>query len=379
MDNLIKLPKIDNNLKLGLFFAIMKAMLSFTPVKNMIPQVDEILTVLVATCFTIVIFQKKFTIKIFLIHVLLTVLAVVTSYFTGNVTIFFSLLTIFAIREEKNVIYFIMKYEILILFFIFLLAFYFQNLIVYDYNSERYLFSFGLSHSNVFACVVFNIILMWMWCNYKNLTFKKMLNIVGLFVFLYLLNGSKTAVIVGIFSVILLYFSLGEQHYINKLLMYVAQSIVPVLSVFCFLLITKYDEKNKIITMIDTLLTGRVKLGAFAHYKYGWTILGQFTDGSKNFGWDESWQMRSYGTFDNLYSSMIINYGIIWLIVISIAFFCLARKKDNRINCMLIIWAIYAVSEVHGMYGFFGFPILLSSLLLERKIGNLENERNFQI
>ena len=363
----IKFPRIDSYLNLGLFLFIFKTMISATKIDVLFPQIDNILTCLIVFFLSIVIFKKKFTLKILCIHILLVLFGMSTSYFCKNIAIFIPLITIFAIREERNIIYLMMKYEICVLILIFIYALYNNNLFWYDYKSSRYFLNAGFNHPNFLGCVVYNILLMWIWCNYGKLTKKVLRLICCLFIITFLLTGSKTVFLIGLIVATLIYSSYSEKLYVKKILHYTAKFIIPTLSVIFYLLITKYNEANIVVSTINKLLTGRVKLAAYANYQYGLTFLGQFVDGTKSFGWNETWQMSHFGTFDNLYTCMLINYGIIWLIIISVAFYYLSRKENNLINCMLISWALYGVTEIQGMSGFLGFPIFFAAILIERK------------
>lgn len=363
----ISLPPINNCLKMGLFLLSLKVLLSFSTIDTFIPKFDLALSVVSVAFLTISILQKKFTIKSFAISMLIIALACYSSYLIKNTTLFITIITIFAIREEKDIIQFLMKYEILIVLVITLVFVSIHNIGLYNEIEQVYGFYYVFSHANVFACIIYNIITMWIWSNYERLTPKTLLIIAFIFVVTYFITYTKTVLLLGICTTILIYFSLKENQSINKLLSYIASAIIPVLSFVFYYLISYYDNTNRVITTLDNFLTGRIRLGAYAYYHFGSTWFGQYLEKNTIFGWDEYWQMSKFTTFDNMYTTFIVRYGIVWLVLLAIVFYLLAKKKNNLINCMLIIWAIYAITEAHIINGFLGFPILLAALLLERK------------
>lgn len=158
--------------------------------------------------------------------------------------------------------------------------------------------------------------------------------------------------------------SKSEKKWINEGLAFVSGWIVPVLSLAFWYTTVNYQSSGSIIKIIDTFMTGRLKLGAYAYEHYGFTLFGQVVEKETRFGYDALWNMSKFSTFDNLYTKLMINNGIIWLVIIAVSFFCLSRRKNNIMNCMIIIWAIYGISEGHGLNGYLCFPILFLTLLL---------------
>jgi hypothetical protein len=116
---------------------------------------------------------------------------------------------------------------------------------------------------------------------------------------------------------------------------------------------------------MDTFLNARIRLGAYAYNRYGLTILG------RNFlsfhaVWDEKWKLNWF-TFDCTYSYLMINMGVIWIVFIALIFWKLADYKSNKVNIAIVVWSLYAVSEVHALNSFLCYPILLTVLLFEKK------------
>ena len=126
------------------------------------------------------------------------------------------------------------------------------------------------------------------------------------------------------------------------------------------------------IRVVDTFMTGRLKLGAYAYEHYGFTLLGQVVEKGTKFGYDALWNMSRFTTFDNLYTKLMINNGIIWLVIIAVSFWRLAKLKNNILSCMIIVWAVYAITEGHGLNGYLCFPIFFIALIIDKNRDDLE-------
>ena len=126
-----------------------------------------------------------------------------------------------------------------------------------------------------------------------------------------------------------------------------------------------YTTGHSIVRFLDTMLSNRIKLGAYGFANYGITMFG---DNMMNniVVWDSYWRLNSH-TFDCLYSYLAMNQGLIWLIISSVLFFALAKKSDMKINICIIVWAFYGITEVHGLNGYQCFPVLLLVLLFNHK------------
>lgn len=51
----------------------------------------------------------------------------------------------------------------------------------------------------------------------------------------------------------------------------------------------------------------------------------------------------------------------------------LSRKKSNKINIFIIVWALYSITEAAGLNCFLSFLIMMSVFLFDRKkSGNIK-------
>ena len=89
--------------------------------------------------------------------------------------------------------------------------------------------------------------------------------------------------------------------------------------------------------------------------------------------WTPEWQLN-YFTLDCTYTSLWVNIGWMWIIILMVCFLMLAKRKEIKISLFIIMWALYAISEVHGLDAYLCFPILMVVLLLNNQIGFDDNK-----
>lgn len=69
----------------------------------------------------------------------------------------------------------------------------------------------------------------------------------------------------------------------------------------------------------------------------------------------------------------MISRGIVFIILCFTIFVLLSRKKSNKINIFIIVWALYSITEAAGLNCFLSFLIMMSVFLFDRKkSGNIK-------
>lgn len=364
MERRLTLPKPKTYAQYGIIILVLKVFLSYTVFENMIPYSDTLLSLFAVLFLGLSILNKGYTIKMLFVYGIVALLGLYSSYCVGNVMLFTTILTILAIYNENRTIFFLYKYEVTVFVALSVLSMVTGNVKRYvDEGMSLYL-DFGFSHPNVAAAMLFNIMIMWIWLSYDRLKSSTYLKLEMFSFVVYFLTGARTTLVVGLITILLIGISKSEKEWIKNGLAVVAGWIVPILSLAFLYTTVNYQSSGAIVKAIDTLMTGRLKLGAYAYEHYGFTFFGQIVEKGTRFGYDAAWNMSKFSTFDNLYTKLMINNGIVWLVIIAVSFFCLSRLKNNLVNCMIIVWAIYGISEGHGLNGYLCFPILFLTLLL---------------
>lgn len=362
-------------LYIGMLLMIIKVSFSLSSIVPYNDYIDSSLSFASAACLAIHILQKKYSIKRLIIYLAVAVLAVYSSVKIGHYPLLITVITCLAISDESiekvgryifncerlflclHTIYAIMRY-----------LFINESLYVVMSGTNRY--HFGMQHPNRFSIYLFNLIVLWLFLNFKRL---KNIHLVVIFIInivLYELTKTRTNYINTIILIVLFFLIINTDNKFRKLIKIIAQYITPVLAVITMLFIRLYLNGNELALRMDDVFSARIRLGAYMYHKYGLTWLGENV--SYSVEWDTTWKLSNL-TFDNAYSYLCISQGIIWLLILCVLFFRLAKKYDTRVHFAIIVWALYGVTEIHGLNGYLSFPIFLTALLLNNE-NNIETD-----
>lgn len=358
-------------INLGTFIMSIKVSCDISAIFRLTYIFDNILITLALICFVLEIVKNRYSFKTLIVCGLLGFLAIITGLITTNYAIVITVVFILAIRKKDldNIISIIFITQLIFLIVHLFISVYF--LIIGDSN-YLYIIEKGLTrwkfcfvHPNAVSSYLFNLIIMWMWLNLKklnNIYFYISSLVIILFSFF---TKTRTTVFASVIFLILLY--LQYHNRCIKKIKKIAQLIVPSLFLITYVFMTNYTDGYNTILKIDNLLTGRIKLSAYVYNNYGLTFWGQPIEYLSKIQWDPIWQLNSF-TFDNLYSEILCNLGIIWMIVVVISIYLLIKKTNRNIDCFIIAWALYGITEVAGVNTFYCFPLIfLTKLLTQNK------------
>lgn len=363
----MRIPKVNSALLWGVLIMCIKTLYSLTDVVPYSDAVDNILTAVSVLLLVISILHEKYSFGTLLIYGVITSISLFSVIKTGNYGFLITIIVCLAIREKKidDFLNYVFKYQLVFFVFHTFIAIALASVGVIPMvkvigGVER--FSFGFSHPNTFSAYLFNLLILWAWNNYDRIRTKHIIGIMTIStIAVYLTKTRTTFLLVVIFCVLLV--ASKKARILQKACSTVAKYIVPICTGLTLLCVYLYLTGNKLVTYVDELLTGRIKLGAYGLTHYGYTFWGQYVE-KANIAWEQGWGLYKF-TFDNLYTCLAINQGILWIIVVSVLFFLLAKKKDNKVNVFLITWALYGITEVHGLNGFLCFPVFLVVLLFD--------------
>ena len=233
------------------------------------------------------------------------------------------------------------------------------NLFIFDRGQLRATFGFG--NPNTFSVYIFNLILMWLWLNFKKINTSQLF-LTGCFGLVIVLMTKTRTMLIDIIVLLFLCY-LFRFSWFDKISSFIAKICIPILFTFIWGTVLLYQRGSMIAYVIDSLLNARIKLGAFALDHFGISILGQYLLDFQ-IVWDETWGLNNF-TFDCIYTYLMVNQGVIWLILLAFIFYKLAKLNSGKVNIFLIVWALYGVTEVHGLNGFLCMPIFLSAFVFK--------------
>lgn len=362
---------------LGLFLAIAK---NFLSTSNIIPYpdiIDDIVSAFMLIIFLIVIIKEKYSTQNLIIYILISGIALYGAFITGYKIIAVSILIILAIRQEpiNNIARFLFHYKFLLLLIntvsaLMLTAVGLTNIGGYYENGARYRIHFGYGMPGHFADCVLDLIILWIWINYKNIKTQDYIKLFLISIFTYICTDSRLLLIISMFLVLSVYI-IKHTRRIDWLLQKMVILIVPVLTLFMMSMTRLFAEGNSFAYKVDSLLNTRIRLNGYRLEQYGTTLLGQNCPLISN-GFSWIW-LSNGGAFDNIYMWLMINMGIVWLLIITICFWIFAKKNHPLINLLMIVWSLCAMIDMDFLNAMCCFTILLMTLLLDR-----ENDENYK-
>ena len=234
--------------------------------------------------------------------------------------------------------------------------------------NDRLRFKGGYDHSNVLSCFIQSCLLMFAWLRFRRITPNQFGWMTVVTVLTFIMSRSRAGLLLNIFTLLILILAQNDNKLVKKLLDFAFPLLFPAQVAFIFLAQKYYTSGNGAAHLLDTLLTGRIKYAAYGYLRSGMTLLPRYLDYADSgvISWTPEWNLNTF-TFDCLYSFLLMQMGILWIVVISALFIWMRKKLDFRNKVFLLIWMLFSVVEIHGLNCFKFFPLLLISTLLSEK------------
>lgn len=329
--------KIKSGLELGIVLMIAKTILLSSvnlPYSN---TIDNVLTIAVCMIFMFSIWKQDYQIKRLIFSGVLVLAALYSSVKIDNSALLITVLTCLAIRDSdiERILHFMFSY--LFLFFLiqiswsFILWMFGKGEIYYYYQGQL-VFHLGYGNKNKLSIIIYNLILMWTYLNFDRIHMKHVVVLCVISCLTFLLARTKTFLIEIVVTLLLLTVLNMKKPVFDKMIHLISGILFPSLFVVTNFLVVHYLDNNRIVNMINKLLTNRIRLGAYAYENYGFTLLGQTIN--YNIEWDRTFGLTAF-TFDNVYSFLAMNQGILWGMILTICLWKLSRLKEKGLVTVL--------------------------------------------
>ena len=228
-----------------------------------------------------------------------------------------------------------------------------------DYTAPRH--QFLLQHSNTFSMLLLWTILGYLYSNYEKLNKRKVVICWLIYYFFYQFADSNSGLmILTVVSVILLV-KLIFGDLINGLITFMAKYLFIILAVFFNIMMVSYTHltgrMREIWISIDEFFTGRLKYGAYAYDKAGFTLLGQLIPYDGKTYWQGFWIDGI--ARDNTYMFLSVVYGLVYTFVVAFLFWKYSSKAKFEEKLMIVAYSLYAMMEMYVTYTYFCFAIIL--------------------
>ena len=356
-----------------LYFAlavyVLEQVLFFSDIFPFSVGTEKVLKLIYVLTIAVVFLLQDYSPKLYLAYGLLGAACVLTRLGSGLMFWVYSVITILALRQEDiSDVFRFLRWCLTIFLLILTLAFavkYFQGqrqFIEID-NVGRRRVRLAFVHANTLAIYILNLILLWIWEKYDSIGPKAIASLLLISLAVYLLTDCRTAFLCEMLLCLMIVLA----KYGGKaagLLHFGARWAAPAAAVFMLACSMMWLAPNRgpFLEKANHLLSGRVYLSAYAVKHFGFTLFGQSMP-LDPVTVSPEWP-TPFIALDCVYSVFCCCIGAIWLILICVSFYKLAKLRDLRISIFLILWAFYGASETLTLYVILFSPLLLVSILL---------------
>ena len=232
---------------------------------------------------------------------------------------------------------------------------------IYDGSRVVTRFSLGFSQPNYLGSHLFIICLCLIYLMFKKMSLKIGALILVLDAFIYLTCYSRTSFILVI--AILVVTSLANRMNQIRVNAYrpVEKILVwfPVIVLILVMICTVFYNENA-LSLINNLMSNRLRYAHEYYLEYGFSILGQPVDFSEI-------TIRSY-TIDCAYAYLAIRFGIIWTLAFTYAFYRIEKEavKKQRLDIIVLIvtTTLWGLSETYYFRIQYNFVLILIGALI---------------
>lgn len=221
--------------------------------------------------------------------------------------------------------------------------------------------TYFMSHANTVTMYIVWTSLEYIYCTYEKLTMQKLLGIWLINFISHYFTDSNTGFIVATFVTIFIICDKYKKETIMKLVHLGARYGFLMCSVIFNLMIVSYTSLSgpllELFHKIDDFFTGRLLYGAVTYDLKGCTLMGRILYFDKKTYWLGHWFDTI--TCDNTYVWFFVCYGMLYIILLSFAFWWIGKKTTNIEKIMIFSYVFYAAMENYVINVVFCFPLFL--------------------
>lgn len=234
----------------------------------------------------------------------------------------------------------------------------------YQDDKVGYYNTYGFCHRNVLGANMAVICLVWFYLRYRKLKIQDIVVWSAISLVTYKIALSRTSLIMMVLTIFGVFAFQKKEELILGLPK--IKKIVPGLflammfvSIVCTIF---YTQDQWIWQIIDKIFTKRIRFANYCYQEYGLSFFGQrlpFVSSIEA----QNGEIKKL-ILDNAYMRAILYYGIIPGGVFLFSYFkalsCSIRKKNGVLALMLLIFAVYGLSERYMLDVFYQFPLLIA-------------------
>ncbi len=359
-----------NLIKLSIGALAIKVMSSVSLLMPWNLWIDNMVVILSICVLCFKMFETKMKLCKFLIMTFLALFTLFTCVQMKQYDLLISMIAIYLLMNEDIEVYISLIYKIqVVMIVIHLVLAGVLSLVGYAdqfwiFTGTRFRFNGGFFHPNVLASYISSCMLMYIWKRFGKITANRFAGLLLVIIGSYVISRSRTNFLINLLLLFLTIVGQEKKQFFDKVLNKILRFAFPALAIFVYVLQTRYLTWNRWILLIDSLLTGRIKYAAYAYWRSGTTLFPRFLDYAQSgwVEWNEQWNLNTFA-FDNAYSFIWMQMGAVWFVIISMIIWVFVKRIDYKTKIFVLIWIVFAMTEVHGFNCFKFFPILLLCFL----------------
>lgn len=375
IDSTVRIPIPRNAVEYGVIILVIKTVLSSSSMWKPSSTGDNVLTLVAVALFAYSILNKRYCVRRLMLYAVVTFIFAIICINVGLIGLFITVITCIAICDEdlERIIRLIFCYEFLLVLIHCLFGAiytlqgrpYYVLYWVYGENISYRRYSLGLGHPNSLAVYAFNLIVMYLWLRFDRLRLRDYLRVIVAEFLVYNITKTRTSLYLFVLTLLLTLFYSRRRS--SRFIRFLAEIEIPVFSIFTYAMVVLFESGNALSSKVNKVLTGRILYGDFAYRTVGLTWFGRDMNEILT-AWDADYGLKNGGfTFDNIYTYSMMCIGIVVLVMICIAFYLVARRGNLRNNLFILLWGLYAMTEVQGLNCYMLFPILFVALLFGKR------------
>lgn len=225
-----------------------------------------------------------------------------------------------------------------------------------------------LGHPNYVSLIIISTYLAYTYLIYDKKDYLQYVIGILLIVLLGFTTRSRTAMlIIGLIMAMLIISKIKiKKEFIAKVFKLISKYAFVFIAIFTFIFLC-FGSKEYTVTdkKIDNIISGRIWYSEKGYRQNDLTLLG------KGIPYDEQGLI-----LDNLYAKSVVNYGIVYLFILSYLFVENNKYMKTNDNIVIIVFTIYSISEALMTNTTLSIPLLiLGDCIFNRSFKDGDKER----
>lgn len=353
-----KIKKININKFMYVIFGIY--MLDLILTNTVLPNISDLFNITLKLiryiCYLVfatkIVFDLKEEKRITIVMIIFFAISILSFMFSHNKSVLFLFLALMALRKLNIETLLKIAYNVLLLTFFFIVTLSLLNIIP-DWTFSRgpiIRHSLGFIYATDCIGVYLAIVLLYFYIKRLNAPITEIMVLELTNVFLYKYTNGRLSFI--LITIILGILALSKMEILRKILnskpiqrvtKIMCYTLPIILFVFYNFLTYAYYNNNDTAKKIDELLSGRLRYTAKAYEEYKVPLFGKDIDwnGWGGYGYVDTDEMDDfeYNFVDSSYAKLIFDFGIIYTILIILAYIYCLVNNYNQNN----YWAVISV------------------------------------